>query len=63
MKNREEMKLNILSQIEEYFNYKYKNISIEYKNSAFLIKGTDSDEMEYCRKEIEEILEFSAEKN
>ena len=54
-----ETKLGILSQIESYLNHKYPNVRVTYQNNNFIIEGEEL-EAEKCRKEIEEMLEFSA---
>lgn len=56
-----ERKVGILTHIEGYLNHKYPNIKVIYEAEEFIISG-DELEAEKCRKEIEGIFKFSAEK-
>lgn len=52
-------KEKLINNICDYLNHKYKESFVEYVDDNFIVNGTDKEQMEAVRTEIEEMLEYS----
>lgn len=58
LKNR---RLKVISDICDYLNVEFKNATIKYENDNFIIEG-NTEESEEIKAYIEDLIEFSQEK-
>ena len=52
-------KNRIIEEITQYFNYNYPNVKVSYSDGEFKIYGTDTEMVEMCKQDIENLMNFT----